>query len=191
MHTRTPMNHYYIICNQERHIHPNLIPRPSTSRFYLATVEKNRGVIFLHGCEIKSVQTVILEVFTHLRSCGYCGSKDDTSSSQGMWTHYLTCEDYQDLIDRGWRRSGKYCYKPVMDKTCCPLYTIRCKATEFRISKSQKTILKRMNDFLLHNKRREGSNTEDSGKAGATGGSSCEESKTKTAQPTGMECLGI
>lgn len=42
-----------------------------------------------------------------------------------MWAESLTVEDYQYLIDRGWRRSGKYCYKPVMDITCCPLYTIR------------------------------------------------------------------
>lgn len=44
----------------------------------------------------------------------------------GMWAHLMTVHDYQDLIDRGWRRSGKYCYKPVMDIVCCPMYTIRC-----------------------------------------------------------------
>lgn len=42
-----------------------------------------------------------------------------------MWTSSLTVEAYQDMIDRGWRRAGKYCYKSIMDKTCCPLYTIR------------------------------------------------------------------
>lgn len=42
-----------------------------------------------------------------------------------MWAERLTCEDYQNLIDRGWRRSGKYVYKPKMDETCCPQYTIR------------------------------------------------------------------
>lgn len=42
-----------------------------------------------------------------------------------MWASTLTVQAYQDLIDRGWRRSGKYCYKSTMDKTCCPLYTIR------------------------------------------------------------------
>lgn len=69
--------------------------------------------------------------------CGYCKS-DDSNISHGMWTHHLTVEDYQDIIDRGWRRSGKYCYKPLMSSTCCPLYTISCQATKFRISKSQK-----------------------------------------------------
>ena len=84
--------------------------------------------------------------------CGYCGSKD-TNVSNGMWTHYLTCEDYQGLINRGWRRCGKYCYKPVMDRTCCPLYTIRCEATRFRVSKSQKKVLKKANEFLVNGER--------------------------------------
>lgn len=42
-----------------------------------------------------------------------------------MWAHSLTVQDYQALIDRGWRRSGSYCYKPLNDETCCPMYTIK------------------------------------------------------------------
>ena len=86
--------------------------------------------------------------------CGYCGSKDG-SVSNGMWAHQMTCEDYQDLIDRGWRRSGKYCYKPVMDVTCSPQYAIRCEATRFRLSKSQKKVLKTMTDYLVKGERKE------------------------------------
>lgn len=82
--------------------------------------------------------------------CGYC-KKPDTNYSHGMWTHSLTVSDYQDLIDRGWRRSGKYCYKPTMDVTCCPMYTIRCRSQEFKPTKSQKKILKRVNKFLISN----------------------------------------
>lgn len=81
-------------------------------------------------------------------NCGYCKSKD-TKITQGMWSRHLTVEDYQDLIDRGWRRSGKYCYKPLMSSTCCPMYTISCTATKFHISKSQKVCAKKMNLFLL------------------------------------------
>ncbi|KPI97013.1 Arginyl-tRNA--protein transferase 1 [Papilio xuthus] len=79
--------------------------------------------------------------------CGYC-KKPDTSYSHGIWAHTMTVSDYQDLIDRGWRRSGKYCYKPTLDVTCCPSYTIRCKALDFKLTKSQKKILKRINKFL-------------------------------------------
>ncbi|XP_029168996.1 arginyl-tRNA--protein transferase 1 isoform X2 [Nylanderia fulva] len=79
--------------------------------------------------------------------CGYCKSPD-TNFSHGMWAHSLTVQDYQSLIERGWRRSGCYCYKPTMTQTCCPQYTIKCEALDFRISKSQKKILKRMTKFL-------------------------------------------
>ncbi|XP_036402619.1 arginyl-tRNA--protein transferase 1 isoform X2 [Megalops cyprinoides] len=65
-----------------------------------------------------------------------------------MWSHTMTVQDYQDLIDRGWRRSGKYVYKPIMNKTCCPQYTIRCHALNFQPSKTHKKILKKMGKFL-------------------------------------------
>uniref|UniRef100_A0A1B6E864 Arginyl-tRNA--protein transferase 1 n=2 Tax=Clastoptera arizonana TaxID=38151 RepID=A0A1B6E864_9HEMI len=79
--------------------------------------------------------------------CGYCKSKASRMSC-GMWAHSLTVQDYQDMIDRGWRRSGRYCYKPKMNKTCCPMYTIKCAALDFKLSKSQKKVLKRVNRFL-------------------------------------------
>lgn len=66
----------------------------------------------------------------------------------GMWAHSMTVQDYQDLIDRGWRRSGKYVYKPVMNQTCCPQYTIRCHPLQFQPSKSHKKVLKKMLKFL-------------------------------------------
>ncbi|XP_054654001.1 arginyl-tRNA--protein transferase 1 isoform X3 [Dunckerocampus dactyliophorus] len=79
--------------------------------------------------------------------CGYC-KNERGKFSHGMWSHTMTVQDYQDLIDRGWRRSGKYVYKPIMKKTCCPQYTIRCHATKFQPSKSHKKILKKMNKFI-------------------------------------------
>ncbi|CAM4727915.1 unnamed protein product [Leuciscus chuanchicus] len=74
--------------------------------------------------------------------CGYCRNEG------GMWSHTMTVQDYQDLIDRGWRRSGKYVYKPIMNKTCCPQYTISCHALNFHPSKTHKKTLKRVNKFL-------------------------------------------
>ncbi|KAL7384196.1 hypothetical protein ABVT39_026075 [Epinephelus coioides] len=79
--------------------------------------------------------------------CGYC-KNDEGNFSHGMWSHTMTVQDYQDLIDRGWRRSGKYVYKPKMNKTCCPQYTIRCHALKFQPSKSHKKILKKLNKFI-------------------------------------------
>ncbi|XP_023930830.1 arginyl-tRNA--protein transferase 1-like isoform X2 [Lingula anatina] len=79
--------------------------------------------------------------------CGYCKSLA-SSYSHGMWAHRLTVQDYQDLIDRGWRRSGKYTYKPTMKKTCCPQYTIKCGVLDFQLNKSHKKCLKKVHKFL-------------------------------------------
>ncbi|XP_051474853.1 arginyl-tRNA--protein transferase 1 isoform X5 [Apus apus] len=79
--------------------------------------------------------------------CGYC-KNESGNLSHGMWAHSMTVQDYQDLIDRGWRRSGKYVYKPIMNQTCCPQYTIRCQALHFQISKSHKKVLKKMLKFI-------------------------------------------
>ncbi|XP_066096597.1 arginyl-tRNA--protein transferase 1 isoform X2 [Saccopteryx bilineata] len=81
--------------------------------------------------------------------CGYC-KNESGSRSNGMWAHSMTVQDYQDLIDRGWRRSGKYVYKPVMNQTCCPQYTIRCRPLQFQPSKSHKKVLKKMLKFLAN-----------------------------------------
>nr|XP_033797951.1 arginyl-tRNA--protein transferase 1 isoform X1 [Geotrypetes seraphini] len=80
--------------------------------------------------------------------CGYCKSSTG-NLSHGIWAHAMTTQDYQDLIDRGWRRSGKYVYKPLMNQTCCPQYTIRCSSLDFQPSKSHKKVLKKMLKFLV------------------------------------------
>eukprot|EP00079_Xenopus_tropicalis_P028264 XP_012823156.1 PREDICTED: arginyl-tRNA--protein transferase 1 isoform X8 [Xenopus tropicalis] len=79
--------------------------------------------------------------------CGYCKS-EASNMSHGMWAHTLTVQDYQDLIDRGWRRSGKYVYKPLMNQTCCPQYTIRLSASNFQPAKSHKKVLKKVQKYL-------------------------------------------
>jgi arginine-tRNA-protein transferase len=83
--------------------------------------------------------------------CGYCKSSDGRINN-GMIAKRLTCQDYQDLIERGWRRSGTYVYKPRMKRTCCPPYAIRCEVDQFQLSKSQKKVLKRMTKYLLEDR---------------------------------------
>ncbi|XP_020834890.1 arginyl-tRNA--protein transferase 1 isoform X4 [Phascolarctos cinereus] len=78
-----------------------------------------------------------------------------------MWAHSMTVQDYQALIDRGWRRSGKYVYKPVMNQTCCPQYTIRCQPLHFQPSKSHKKVLKKMFKFLSKGEFSRGNNEEE------------------------------
>ncbi|KAJ0465950.1 putative arginyltransferase [Helianthus annuus] len=93
-------------------------------------------------------ESVVVDVGRRRSSCGYCKSGSDTSITHGLWAHSLTVYDYQALLDRGWRRSGCFLYKPEMEKTCCPSYTIRLKATDFVPSKEQVRVSKRMQRFL-------------------------------------------
>ncbi|KAJ6224669.1 hypothetical protein RDWZM_003214 [Blomia tropicalis] len=88
------------------------------------------------------------------RFCGYCKSTSDSDQTYGLWAHRLTPEAYQILIDRNWRRSGKYCYRPINDSICCPMFTIRCDALEFKLRKSQKRVIKNFNNFIKFDLRK-------------------------------------
>ncbi|RHZ50559.1 hypothetical protein Glove_495g22 [Diversispora epigaea] len=81
-------------------------------------------------------------------SCGYCASEEATSHKFGISADTLLCQDYQALIDRGWRRSGTYIYKPFLHDSCCPQYTIRLDAMKFQPSKSQRKLINRFNRYV-------------------------------------------
>ncbi|RAL36928.1 unnamed protein product [Cuscuta campestris] len=93
-------------------------------------------------------ESVVVDYGSRNSSCGYCKSGGPTSASHGLMAIRLSVDDYQALLDRGWRRSGCYLYKPEMESTCCPSYTIRIKADDFVPSKEQCRVTKRMERFL-------------------------------------------
>ncbi|KAI8031619.1 Arginyl-tRNA--protein transferase 1 [Camellia lanceoleosa] len=93
-------------------------------------------------------ESVVVDVGPRQNSCGYCKSSGPSSISHGLRAHSLTVDHYQALLDRGWRRSGSFLYKPEMESTCCPSYTIRLKASDFVPSKEQLRVSKRMQRFL-------------------------------------------
>ena len=53
-----------------------------------------------------------------------CTLKKKGDRAFGIEAAGLTPDAYQQMIDRGWRRSGNYCYKPS-HTSCCVKYTIR------------------------------------------------------------------
>ncbi|VDK63086.1 unnamed protein product [Anisakis simplex] len=85
--------------------------------------------------------------------CGYCKSEDSSKSAVGMMAYSLSVQHYNALLDRGLRRSGRYLYKPDIMETCCPQYTIRLDTNKFVLSRTQKRVLRRMNDFLMYDYR--------------------------------------
>ena len=51
---------------------------------------------------------------------------------------------YEDLLYRGWRRSGRLLYQPSNSTTCCPQYTIRLPVSRFQPTKSQRKVLRQV-----------------------------------------------
>lgn len=89
-------------------------------------------------------------------TCGYCSLAGERSAEETSYkvadlhAYTLTCEVYQKMIDRGWRRSGTYCYKPDLRRSCCPQYTIKLDALAFKVGKSHKKLVHRWNKYIIH-----------------------------------------
>ncbi|KJX96545.1 arginine-tRNA-protein transferase [Zymoseptoria brevis] len=87
--------------------------------------------------------------------CGYCKGEEtsqrtpDSRASYYVRSNRLTPEHYQELMDRGWRRSGSLLYLPDASRSCCPHYTIRLPAAQFTPSRDQRQTLFRWNRFVL------------------------------------------
>ncbi|KAG0620172.1 hypothetical protein M758_4G195300 [Ceratodon purpureus] len=96
----------------------------------------------------RRVMSIVEDQGVYNSSCGYCKSSSRTSVAQGLWAHTLTVDDYQELLNRGWRRSGMFLYKPNMQRTCCPPHSIRLDVNAFVISKEQARVMRRMHRYL-------------------------------------------
>eukprot|EP00127_Corallochytrium_limacisporum_P007449 Clim_evm52s251 gene=Clim_evmTU52s251 len=80
--------------------------------------------------------------------CNYC-----SGDGEGRWAFRArieTCspEHYQVLSNRGWRRSGNLFYQPCNMIACCPQYSIRLLAKDYKPRRSHRKILSRFRKFL-------------------------------------------
>lgn len=80
--------------------------------------------------------------------CGYCTKPANGHTADYIDSPRMRCEDYQQLMDRGWRRCGTQFYKWDFEESCCQPYTIRLDVGDFAPSASQLKVLKRFNKFL-------------------------------------------
>ncbi|KAL1965553.1 hypothetical protein VTN77DRAFT_5637 [Rasamsonia byssochlamydoides] len=81
-------------------------------------------------------------------ACGYCKSENGTAA---YYTSSVAVkpEHYEDLINRGWRRSGTLYYKQNLERSCCPHYTMRLEASAFKPSRDQRQAINRWNRYVL------------------------------------------
>jgi arginine-tRNA-protein transferase len=61
----------------------------------------------------------------------------------------LSAQFYENLLCRGWRRSGTLLYRPNQRASCCPHYTIRLDALAFKATKEQRQAVNRFNRYVL------------------------------------------
>ncbi|KAF8076278.1 arginine-tRNA-protein transferase [Lyophyllum atratum] len=113
-----------------------------------------------------SPKSIIIPSGSSSSTCGYCsppGQRSEDKSSRhsaSLDAIRLSCDVYQRMIDRGWRRSGTYCYKPDLKRSCCPQYTIKLDALAFGESRRQRKLVNRWNRFVIVGKDNEHMDTE-------------------------------
>jgi len=82
-----------------------------------------------------------------VNSCGYCSSKK-TWVTSGFSSPQMSCETYQILLEKGWRRCGTFYYKPDLTKCCCRPYSIRLEAQKYKFRGSHLQSLRKFGNFL-------------------------------------------
>lgn len=82
----------------------------------------------------------------HDHECGYLPGRQATDE---VWASLeLEPEDYQDLMDQGYRRSGHLLYRPRC-AGCASCIPIRVPVADFRPSRSQRRVARRNADLRL------------------------------------------
>lgn len=105
--------------------------------------------------------------------CGYCNGqkpdKNDNFAVRSWYDKHLQAQDgldvqnctlgvqlelvsvemYDKLCNMGFRRSGKFLYKPDLLRNCCRMYTIRTTVDQVKVSKDMKACIKRFKKAAL------------------------------------------
>ncbi len=95
-----------------------------------------------------------------MSSTPHCTDSSASKSSLASKSYSVLADSvspklYEELINLGWRRSGLHLYKPQNFSSCCPTLTTRLLTKEFKPSKSQRKVLKKMERIMgsleIHN----------------------------------------
>ena len=63
----------------------------------------------------------------------------------------MQCDMFETLVERGWWRIGAdVLFKMKLADICCPTHFARIPVTDFKVTKSQKHVLRKWQKFLLH-----------------------------------------
>ncbi len=88
-----------------------------------------------------------IEFVEENRTCSYFS--EELSDIRYRYLHNCTIEDYQNMLEHGWRRFGKMHFVPEC-KNCQKCVSMRIDATNYKFSRSEKRILKKNLDTKLY-----------------------------------------
>ncbi|KAF8071041.1 ATE1 [Scenedesmus sp. PABB004] len=121
-------------------------PRQFVTNYLKKWMDSGWRAAAMQGGSAQRGFSLIQDSGAYTSTCGYCGG--GTSVSHGMHAYRLTVHDYQELLDQGWRRSGRFLYKPDLEQTCCRQYTIRLDVRQYQPSRAHKRLLRKWEQFL-------------------------------------------
>lgn len=83
--------------------------------------------------------------------CGYCkcakpprfNGRECTHITIGCSVEQVTCAEYDQFINMGFRRSGTFLYKGDMLRGCCRMYTIRTTLDQIQVTKEHRQVCNR------------------------------------------------
>ena len=89
----------------------------------------------------------------NLFGCGYCKHQSVQIKSRlkneiMMKIKSIPLDIYQNLVEKGWSKSGTLIYKRNYEKSCCKIYQPRVNINNFKISKEQKKVMKKFRKYL-------------------------------------------
>ena len=76
------------------------------------------------------------------------GDIEVNSCTIGFQAENMTVETYDKLCNMGFRRSGRFIYKPDLLRSCCRLYTIRTRPDQVQITKEFKKCIRKFAKFI-------------------------------------------
>ncbi len=88
-----------------------------------------------------------VEFLEENRECSYF--KDETSDMRYRYIHHCTKEDYQNMLEHGWRRFGKMHFVPEC-KECTKCVSMRIDVKNYKFSRSEKRVFKKNLDTKLY-----------------------------------------
>ncbi|WP_419776965.1 arginyltransferase [Malaciobacter marinus] len=88
-----------------------------------------------------------LEFVEENRECSYFNN--EISDMRYRYINHCTVEDYQNMLEHGWRRFGKMHFVPEC-KTCTKCISMRIDVKNYKFSKSEKRVINKNKDTKLY-----------------------------------------